>query len=147
MTIFNFQPRVGDSDKKSCALGVSNAAKFGDNDLNKVVKLVASGTYGPVSTGNDIEGIVLAIAPNTVNDGFSFGTIQDGGRLVAQATDVTPLAIGAQVIAAAQNALGTAQDFPLVKLGTGGVFKWRVIDLLTGAGAQNTNVVIERCPA
>lgn len=147
MTQFNFQPRVGDSDKISAALGVSNAAKFKDADINKCVKLAANHNYVPVAAGDDIEGVVIAIAPNTVNDGFSFGTVQTGGRLIATVNTATAVVVGDLVNATAQAALGTAQEYPLIQKSADGLetFKWRVIDLLSaGTGAQNTQVCIER---
>ncbi len=147
MTAFMFQPRVGDSDKVSAALGVSSAAKYSDSDLNKVVKLAGAHNYVPVSATDQIEGVVIAIAPNTVNNGFSFGTVQTDGRIVATNASATALAVGDYVVAAAQLALGTVQPYPLVQKSAANAefFKWRVVDLLTaGTGAQNTQVLIER---
>ena len=146
MTQFHFQPRVGDSDKISAALGVDAESKFTDNDVNKLVKLAANQNYVPVAAGDDIEGVVIAIAPNTVNNGYSFGTVQTGGRLIATVAAANTLAVRDQVVSAAQAALGTAQDYPVVKklAAETPVFLWRVIDLLTGAGAAGTQVVIER---
>lgn len=142
MTQFSFLPRVGDSDKKSCALGASTSAKFKDEDMNKAVKLIASGRYGLVTAGDELEGITTSMEPNTVNNGFSYGTIQIQGRQVAK-VDNAVVTIGALVVAGAQAALGTAQDNVVVRPGTPTLFKWRVVDLLTGAGAVASLVVIE----
>jgi hypothetical protein len=147
MTQFTFQPRVGDSDKISAALGVSNAAKFSDSDVNKLVKLAGADNYVPVAAGDDIEGCVIAIAPHTVNDGFSFGTVQTGGRMVAKVVAAgTTVAVRDAVVAAAQAALGTAQDNPIIKkvAAETPTIKWRVISLLGGGGTAGELVLIER---
>lgn len=146
MTKFNFMPRVGDSDKISVALGASTAAKFTDSDKNKAVKLAGSKNYILAVAGDDIEGVVLSIEPHMVNNGWAFGTVQTGGRMIATVAAANTLAVRDFVVAAAQAAVGTAQDYPVVQevAAETPVFKWRVIDLLTGAGAAGTQVVIER---
>ena len=148
MNKFNFMPRVGDSDKISAALGASTAAKFTDADKNKAVKL-ATGTnknYIVCVAGDDIEGVVLSVEPHPVNNGWAFGTVQTGGRMIATVAAGNTLAVRDYVVAAAQSAVGTAQDYPVVQEVTTEepVFKWRVVDVLTGAGAAGTQVVIER---
>lgn len=143
MTTFNFQPRVNEGDKKSCALGASTSTKFTDAEVNKAVKLIGSGRYGLVAAGDELEGIHLSMEPHTVNNGFSFGTIQTGGRAIGKIDNTTAVVIGDTVLAGAQAALGTAQDNVVVRKGTPTKFIWRVIDLLSGAGANGTLVVIE----
>lgn len=143
MTTFHFQPRVGEQDYRSVALGASANAKFSDADKNKAVKLGSASNYVPVTAGDELEAVVEAIAPNTVNNGFSFGTVSVGGRYVAK-VDNAVVAAGDLVVAGAQAALGTVQANVVVRKGTPTKFLWRVIDLLTGAGAVGSLVVIER---
>ena len=146
MPSFKFQPRVGDSDKISAGLGTTGS-KFTDKDLNKVVKLGADHNYVAVAAADEIEGIVVAVAPHTVNQGYAFGTVQTGGRVVAKVNTATAVAVRDFVVASAQAAVGTEQEYPLVQKAADSnqVCKWRVIDLLdAGTGAQNTLVLIER---
>lgn len=146
MAKFNFQPRVGDSDRISAGLGTVTP-KFTDAELNKIVKLGANSNYVAVAAGDEIEGVIIAVAPHTVNDGFAFGTVQTGGRLIAQNGAADTLAAGDYVVAAAQSAVGTAQEYPLVQKAeedSDQIFRWRVIDLLAGSGAQGDQVVVER---
>lgn len=143
MTTFRFQPRVGEGDSQSAALGVNAAGKFTDKDLNKAVKLAANNNYVLATAGDELEAITQAIMPSTVNNGFSFGTIQHGGRQIAK-VDSAPVAVGDIVVAGAQAALGTPQDNVVVREGTPTLFKWRVISLLSGAGAVGSLVCIER---
>lgn len=146
MTAFNFKPRVGDSDKQSTALGASNllAARFKDEDMNKCVKLAGLSNYVLVAAADELEGVTIAMSPNMVNNGFSFGTIANGGRLEAKIDGASAVVVGDLVLAGAQAALGTAQAVPVVRKGAPTKFLWRVIDLLSGAGAIGTNVIIER---
>lgn len=138
----NAAPRVGEGDWKSVVLGASTSAKFTDADINKAVKLINNDRYGPVTAGDELEAVVESIEPHTVNSGYSFGTIKQGGRLIAKVDNAT-VTLGALVVAGAQSALGTAQDNVIVRGGTPTKFIWRVIDLLTGAGAVGSLVVIE----
>lgn len=144
-----------DTSLCSAALGVNAAGKLTDYDLGKAVKLIADSTYGLCANGDDIEGQLVSVEPVTVNDGFGFGTIQVAERLVAKNSGGAAIAVGAEVIAAAQPAVGTAitavssgtqtgiRPMP-VKSGTGAIFKWRVISLLGGAGAVGTPILIEK---
>lgn len=139
----------------SAALGANAAGKLTDKDIGKAVKLAGDSRYEVCADGNDIEGIVAAIEPHTVNAGLGFGSVQTQGRVVASNAGAAPIAVGAYVVAAAQPAVGTeiallttgtqtgTRPVP-VKAGAGTVFKWRVIALLGGAGAVGTPILIER---
>lgn len=131
----------------SAALGVSANAKMTDKDVNKFVKLGPLNNYVPVSSGDDIEGVLEAVAAHTVNDGFAFGSVKR--RFIALEAEVTGgvLAVGAQVEAALQNALGTPQEYPKIVAGTGTNFKWRVKSHLKGTGQIGEIVLIEPCTA
>lgn len=143
MNKFTFASLVGQSEMRSTALGVSNAAPFGDNDKNKAVKLAANHNYVLVAAGDELEAVVNSLEPNGVNNGFSFGTIYVNGYMEAK-VDNAVVTVGALVVAGAQAALGTAQDYPVVRPGAPTKFLWRVVDLLTGAGAVGSIVVIEK---
>lgn len=97
-----------------------------------------------------MEGFVVAIEPNTVNAGVSFGSVQRNRRTIAVLdTGETGVVVGAIVTAGAQAALGTANTggHPVVAVeataGDAGSFVWRVIRLLTDGEAGST-VLIER---
>lgn len=138
------------------ALGASAGTKLTSLDLGKLVKLSASG-LGPYIlcvSGDDIEGQLVAVEPNTVNDGFGFGTVQQQGAIVATVETAT-LALRAYVVAGTITAVGTAITptssgnnigtvAPKVIAGAGTVFKWRVCSLLGGDGTVGTQVLIER---
>ena len=128
----------------SAALGVNAAGKFTQADVNKPVKLAANNNYVLVSDGDDLEAVVQAIAPHTINNGFSFGSVQKRfNHLRVVNKGAGALTVGATVVCAAQAALGTAQAAPYVKAGAGSVFKFRVKSLLAGAGAVDTEVLVE----
>lgn len=128
----------------SAALGTSNP-KYGQAEVNKAVKLAAGDSYVLVSDGDDLEGMIGAIAPHTVNSGAAFGSVQTRFKSLRvinkNATD--PLAVGDAVVCAAQEAVGTVQEAPYVKAGAGTLFKWRVKSLLGGTGVVGTAVLIE----
>ena len=100
--------------------------------------------------------------PNTVNEGFSFGSVQRNGRVQAVlAAGVSGAAVGDYVVAATQEVVGTQVNGnkALVKPGTAAsqltsgtyaftertpnTFMWRIIRLLTNGNAGST-VVLER---
>lgn len=130
----------------SAKLGVSAAAKFTMADVGKIVKLGPVSNYVPVADGDDIDGFVDSIEDAT-SGGFSFGGVSHPDpacRFEAKVGGATVLKVGDQVVAGIQGALGT-KSLPVVKAGTGVVYKYRVISLLTGAGAIGSTILIERC--
>ena len=148
MSDFVFNPKVNDPFARitEAALGASSGDGWGDEEVGKVVKLGPANNYILASDGDDIEGIVVSIEPNTVNAGFSFGTVQSDRRFQAVLdTGETGVAVGATVVAGAQEAVGTQTNGnkPVVATGAGVTHKWRVIRLLTDGEAGST-VVIER---
>lgn len=140
----------------TAALGVSSVP-LTSLDEGKAVKLVASDRYGVVADGDEIEGILAAVEPFTVNNGYGLGSIQRKERFIGKNLGAT-LAFGEKVVAAAQPAVGTAitevtsgaqtgvRPTP-VKTGTPTTHVWRVISLLGGGGLVNTHVLIERVNA
>lgn len=127
----------------SAALGVNSSSKFGPKDVNKFVKLAANDNYVLVTDGDDIEAVCVAVDGTTVNDGFSFGSVQCRFKHLEVTVSGATLSVGGTVVAGPQASLGSAQDYPVVKTGSGTVFKWRVKSLLGGTGAAGTNVLIE----
>lgn len=133
------------ADIISAALGASSAAPYGENDIGKGVKLGTAQNYVPVADGDEIEGFVVSLEPFTVNDGFSFGSVQRNGRVHAEvgASQVGNIAVGALVVADVPVALGTAGALK-VKTGTPATYKWRVLRIISGTGATGSTVLIER---
>lgn len=146
MTTFVFTELVTDQEVISTALGASSGAKLVENDTGKPVKLAASQNYIVCSAGDEIEGFVSSISPETVNDGFSFGGVLTEGRMTAQvdAAQVGTLAIGEYAVAGASSALGTKDTYPKVKEGTPAKFWWRVIRIVSGTGVAGDIVLLEK---
>ncbi len=146
---------LSDDALQSAALGVNPAGKLTDLDIGKAVKLIADSTYGLCADGNDIEGILFAVAPHTVNSGYGFGTVQTKERIIGINKGVGVIAVGAFAVAAAQPAVGTTITEITsgtqsgvrpthIKEGAGTLYKWRVISHLGGAGAVDSTVLLER---
>lgn len=146
MTTFVFTELVSApmADIVSSALGASAGAKFNANDVGKLVKLGTANNYVLAADGNEIEGFVVAMADNTVNDGFSFGSVQKNKRKYAKVGGAAAVVVGDTVVSGAQAALGTVDALPIIKKGTPTVHIWRVIRIVTGSGAVGDTVLIER---
>lgn len=148
MTAFAFTPLVNSphADVVSAALGVDNANKMTDAEINKPVKLAAADNYVLCAVGDEIEGFVTSTEANTVNDGFSFGSVQRNKRTQAKIV-TTGVVVGDLVVAGAPSALGTADPLMLVKKALGseaGLYNWRVISIVTGTGAIGDTALIEK---
>jgi hypothetical protein len=115
------------------------------SDIGKGVKLgaEAGGNYVALADDDDIEGFILTVEAHTVNDGFKFGSVQRNGRVVVRNDATGVLAVGDLVVSAIPVAAGTSGKMK-VKGGTPALFNWRVVSTLDGAGAINTDVLIER---
>ncbi len=143
---FKFSELVQESpDIVSAALGVDANNPLTANDLGKAVKLAANNNYVLCATGNDIEGLAEAINPDTVNSGFSFGSVRKSGRAIvtvaaAQAGAIVP---GDEVVSGVPIALNTSGGMQVIK-GTGTIFKWRSIAILSGTGIAGDSILIER---
>lgn len=124
------------------ALGVSAAAPFNRLDEGKAVKMGTASNYVPVADGDEIEGFVATVEVQTVNDGFSFGTVQRGATAFAEVGSGT-VTVGAYVVAATPVALGTA-GAAKIKSGAPTKFLWRVIRIVTGTGAVGDTVLLRR---
>ena len=152
MSTFAFNVKINDpfADITDAALGASALDGWGDEELGKAVKLGAANNYVLCGANDPMEGFVVAMEPNTVNQGFSFGSVQRNRRVEAQlAIGQTGVTVGATVTAGAQEAVGTntSGNKPLVQVettpGDAGDFVWRVVGLRTDGEAGST-VVIER---
>ena len=152
---FGIPVNMADDSVTSAALGVNAAGALTDKDIGKAVKLIGDSRYGVCADGDDIEGVLAAVAPHTVNSGYGFGSVQTKERIIAVNSGAGAIAVGAFVVAAAQPAVGTeialvttgaqtgTRPMP-VKAGAGVSFKWRVVALLGGAGAVGAPLLIER---
>lgn len=87
MATWTFTPLASDAQYLiSAKLGTNTVANSGhltDNDIGKPLKLLAAGRYGLCASGDNIDGWLIAVDPETV-DGYAFGTVQVGGRVYAQ---------------------------------------------------------------
>jgi len=149
MSTFAFNVKVNDpfASITEAALGATTGEGWGDEEVGKAVKLGAANNYVLCSDGDDIEGVVVSVEPNTVNEGFSFGSVQSDRRMLAVLdTGETAVAVGATVVAGAQEAVGTQTNGGKVVVATGAgvAFKWRVIRLVSGTGEAGATVLIER---
>lgn len=148
MTTFVFTELANSphADVVSAALGVNSSGKFNDNDLGKPVKMAANNNYVLCSVNDEIEGFVSSVEANTVNDGFSFGSVRRDKRIIAQvdAAQTGTLIVGELCAAGTSAALGTAMTYPKVIQGTPANFKWRVIRNMTGTGVAGDLVLIEK---
>ena len=148
MTDFAFTPLVNSphADVISAALGATAANEFGSVDVGQVVKLGSAQNYVQVAAGNEIEGIVTVVDGVTVNDGFSFGSVQRDKRFRAKvaADQASTITLGGLVVAGTPIALGTANGYPQVKDGTPTTHKWRCIRIVSGTGIAGDDVIIEK---
>lgn len=143
---FKFSRLVQESpDIVSTALGVDANNPLAAADLDKAVVLAANDNYVMAANGNDIGGTLAAVNPDTVNDGFAFGSVDKRGRRVAtvDAAEADALVVGELVVAGTQAAVGTAGGL-VCTAGAGAVHKWQVISILTGTGVAGDTVLIER---
>lgn len=159
MTTFAFGENVTEAikDTVSCALGAAASSGIGQKDLNKAYKMGTAQNYVPCADGDPIEAFLNAVEPYTVNNGFSFGSVQRRGRKTVQnGAGQAQLAVGDYVVAFTQTAIGTA-GLAQVKKATAtaatddgasmtqaGLYAWRVIRILTGTGVAGDQVLIER---
>ncbi len=144
---WKFLPTTGDIHHQvSAKLGTGTVAANGhlnDKDIGKPVKIVATDTYGLCADGDNIDGFLVHVDPETV-DGYAFGTVQIAGRVAVQCDGV--VAFGAVVEAAAQAAARTADTSGYGQVSTHVAAaadnkRWK---LISGTGADNSIVIIEK---
>lgn len=143
---WTFKPNTGDIKFLiSAKLGtntVANSGHLNDNDIGKPVKLNADSTYALCADGDQIDGWLVGVNPETV-DGYAFGTVQTGGRVMAQLDGASTF--GAVVEAAANAAARTADASGYGQVSThtmiaGTRKSWRIV---SGLVADNSIVVLE----
>lgn len=133
---------------ESACLGADATHKLTDNDIGKCLKLAASNNYVLCATTNAIEGILVAVQPETYNSGFSFGTVQRAGRFEATVganQGGTAMAVGDYVVADTQAAIDTVGGARVITDSTpptGAL--WRCIRIVSGTGVDGDTVLIER---
>lgn len=129
-------------------LGSAAGQAYTDKEIKKPV------TMGPVSNfflaadGDEIQGFIDNIDGGPPANGFPVGGVSrpDTGIIVeaqVAADVVTPLVFGDLVVCGIQLPLGT-KGLPQVKKGTPAIWKYRVIRLVSGAGAAGGVVLLER---
>lgn len=169
MTDFVFSELVHDplARVEDGALGTGgiNAAHttgniWGTTENGKPVKLGGAG-FVACAADDAIDGFVSSVEVMTVNDGYSFGSVKRGGRVLATVgTDqgATPMAVGDFVVAGAGTAaVGTAGGGMVKTLVLTGFTtnadpaiaallkaRWRCIRLVTGTGISTNLVLLEK---
>lgn len=151
MTDFAFTALVNDphADVITAALGVDASNKLNDNDIGKPLKLAAADNYVLCADGDNIEGFLTALNAETVNDGFSVGSLQRNKRFEVQVeggelgTAIVGTFVGAGIPIVARN---VKQTWPQVILTTpaAGDPLWRVISIISGTGVAGDLILIER---
>jgi len=132
------------ADIVSAALGANSSGKFVDADKGKLVKKGTANNYVLAADGDEIEGFVIAMETATVNQGFSFGSVQKNKRKLAKVGGTLAVVVGDGLVAGAQSALGTADALPIVKKGSPAKFVWEVLSIVTGTGAVGDTILMER---
>lgn len=152
MPKFNFTPVVNSPQPEgtSACLGDGSKLFSSDTDLNKLAKLGdGPSNYVLTDDGDEIEGFIYSVEPQTYNDGYSFGRVQFNKRLTAEVgafhdgSTNPALGVGDFVVANDQADVAQAGG-PRVKKGDPGTFKWRVIRIISGTGVTGDSVLIER---
>lgn len=133
----------------SAALGDGTTLFLSTDDVGKAVKLGTANNYLLAVDGDDPEGFIWSVEPNTVNNGVSFGAVKTNKRQEAEVgvfhDGVTNAAItvGAQVVVNDQAAIGV-DGKARVRLGVPATFKWRVIRIISGTGITGDSILLER---
>lgn len=151
MTDFAFTALVNDphADVITAALGVDASNKLNDNDIGKPLKLAAADNYVLCADGDDIDGFLISLNAETVNDGFSVGSLQRNKRFEVQVEsgEVGTAIVGTHVCAGIPVvAINVKQTYPQVILKTlaAGSNMWRVISIISGTGVAGDLILIER---
>ena len=160
MATWTFTPLASDINYViSAKLGTNTVANSGhltDADIGKPVKLLAAGRYGLCSDGDNIDGWLVGVDPET-RDGYAFGTVQIGGRIYAQLEGASTFGyvVEAGTVAAARTAetsgygqVSSHAGYALVNTDTVDEIrpmilsaKWRIV---SGAVTDNAIVLLEK---
>jgi len=147
MSTFNFGVKVNSpfADITDAALGAAAGEGWITGDVGKAVKMGTAQNYVLAVGGNELEGFVTSVEPNTVNAGFSFGGVQRDGRVEVEvgAAQVGNVTVGNYAVGDTQAAVGTA-GAAKVKEGSPTIFRWRIVRIVTGTGASGDTIIIER---
>ena len=158
---WTFTPLSGDINYViSAKLGtdtVANAGHLTDADIGKPLKLLAAGRYGLCADGDNIDGFLVGVNPETV-DGYAFGSVQIGGRIYAQLSGASTF--GHVVEAAAPASARTAESSGYGQVSTSAIYttldssatadehipfilakKWRII---SGTVTDKSIVLLEK---
>jgi hypothetical protein len=165
MTAFAFEETVPEPTRLSSALGDGVTKWQSAYDVGKAVKMSTAQNHVLCATNDEIDGFVKTIEIFSVNNGYSFGSVQIDGwieAVVGPNQGATPMAVGDFVLADTQIALGTGTPVPQwtnppgtppsmptgptarVRTGSPTRKRWRVMRIKSGAGAAGS-VVLLRC--
>jgi len=114
-------------------------------DKGKPVALALNGNYVLCTTGQEIEGFIHSVEVATYNGGYNFGGVDIDSRQLAtvDASQISPLFVGTEVVAGTQVALGS-KGLPVVRAGSSPVFRWSVLAIVSGTGAGGSTVLLRR---
>jgi len=148
MTTFNYSLLVNDplADIISAPLGADADNPLRDADRGKILVMNTSGNWIIASEDDEIQGFLVSVEPWTVNDGFSFGSVQRNRRMEAEVganQGETPMAVGDLVVADAQVARGT-EGAAKVKTGTPSTYVWKCLRIISGTGVAGDKVLLDR---
>ena len=123
----------------------AGSGEYDQDDLGKGVKMSGANTMVIVTAGDEIEGFIKSVEPSTVNDGYSYGSVQRSGRVIAEVgpNQVSTIALYGLIVADTHAAAGAA-GIAEVKDGAPTTHLWRVIRILSGTGVAGDSVLLER---
>lgn len=128
-------------------LGAAAGENFTDKDVKKIMTMGTVSNFALAADGDEIEGFLDNVDGGPTANGFRVGGVarpDTGIRVEAQvAAGAAVVAVKDLVVAGAQLPLGT-KGLPQVKKGTPGVFKYRVMRIISGNGGPGSVVLLER---
>lgn len=133
----------------------AESATITDKDIGKAVKIVGDSRVAFCADGDEIHGQLISVEPNQTSGGYKVGTVRAINSPLFDATqgNATALAVGDEVVAAAQAAIGTTNGTApyhvrmLVKkagAALGGGQRLKVVAIQSGSGAQGTQVTVSK---
>ena len=133
----------------------AESATITDKDIGKAVKIVGDSRVAFCADGDEIAGQLISVEPNQTSGGYKVGTVRAVNSPLFDATlaNATALAIGDELVAAAQAAIGTPNGTPpyhvrmLVKKATtalGGGQRLKVVAFQSGAGANGSTLTASK---
>ena len=132
----------------------TQSVTFTDKDIGKAVKLLGDSRFGLCADGDEIAGQLQTVEPNQTSGGYKVGTIRAVNSPLFDAAVVgATVAVGDEVVAAPQAAIGTPNGTPpyhvrmlVKKAGTalGGGQRLKVVAIQSGAGAAGSVITVSK---